>query len=103
MYHTFSIQISIFRLWWWQGNKKGNTKKKTRKTACVVFSYSLVIAYQNKLKQLRVCLLPFIRSLDDNNEIIIQIYCFLSIKDTVVALVGMWRKVAVLFDVTGDV
>lgn len=69
----------------------------------MVFSYSLVIAYQNKLKQLRVCLLPFIRSLDDNNEIIIQIYCFLSIKDTVVALVGMWRKVAVLFDVTGDV
>lgn len=32
-----------------------------------------------------------------------QIYCFLSIKDTVVALVGMWGKVAVLFDVTGDV
>lgn len=42
MYHTFSIQISIFRLWW-QGNKKENTKKN-RKTACVVFSYSLVIA-----------------------------------------------------------
>lgn len=44
VYHTFSIQISIFRLWWWQGNKKENTKKKPRKTACVVFSYSLVIA-----------------------------------------------------------
>lgn len=27
VYHTFSIQISIFRLWWWQGNKKENTKK----------------------------------------------------------------------------
>lgn len=30
VYHTFSIQISIFRLWWWQGNKKENTKKKTQ-------------------------------------------------------------------------